>query len=344
MNVARIRTLAWGLTLAFGVEGGALGFLPAYADDDRFAGSQLFVQTSANLNVFASNLQLTQNPTVDMAMVFQPRFRLGGGFQLRARAALAYEFTDSDLTQSRNELFWGDTQLQLFYRDIPVLPWGTKVQVAVLVGLPTSKVSQAQTNIFTPGVLAQAFHQFGGVADGTVLLMGTVWYQRPLYENTTPGIRGDDSPVPRQCFTASDTTCTEQASGVANVRDNLSWSAVLLGTWGRVSPALFFAMSHQVPYAFRDLPGVEDVPEGANDARVFTSFSGWVNYNINSWLTAEAGYSMTRNVLNGEGAFGNPIFDQYQDMRVYLGANIGLDRFYRALGGQAEAGGGVIRN
>ena len=38
------------------------------------------------------------------------------------------------------------------------------------------------------------------------------------------------------------------------------------------------------------------------------------------------------------------MFDGYQDMRVYLGVNVGLDRFYRALRGDGADDGGVVRN
>lgn len=309
----------------------------------RFAGSQLFIQTSANLNVFVPDLQLTRNETVDTSLTFLPRFDLGAGLQLRGRIGLAYEFTNSDFTARTNEVLLSDTTLQLFYRKLPALPWGTRWQVAAQVSFPTSKISQAQTNIITPGVLAQAFHGFSDVLGGAVLLMATGAYSRPLYESTTPRTT-EALPYTRQCFSVADVTCSRQSSGLANVRDNLTWSSILLGTWGAWSPAVFFRMSHQFPYAFRDLPGVEDDPAGGNDVRVLTTFAAWVDYSANSWLTLEVGYSMARNILSAQGDIGNPVFDEFQDMRLYLAANVGLDRFYRALSGQGGDASGVIRN
>jgi hypothetical protein len=53
---------------------------------------------------------------------------------------------------------------------------------------------------------------------------------------------------------------------------------------------------------------------------------------------------MSRNVLTGASTYGNPIFDQYQDMRLYVQAIFTLDKLYQAIFQGRDAGqGGVIR-
>jgi len=56
----------------------------------------------------------------------------------------------------------------------------------------------------------------------------------------------------------------------------------------------------------------------------------------------EVGYQFARSVLDEDGSYGNPIFSRYQDMRVYLGFNIGLDSLYKSFAGES-AESGVIR-
>jgi hypothetical protein len=60
---------------------------------------------------------------------------------------------------------------------------------------------------------------------------------------------------------------------------------------------------------------------------------------VNSWLTPEVGYWLSRSVLNEAGQRGNQFFDRYQDMRVYVGANVAIDNVLKALeGGPADSG------
>ena len=71
-------------------------------------------------------------------------------------------------------------------------------------------------------------------------------------------------------------------------------------------------------------------------------FSAWLDYNWNAWFTTEVGYWMQRAALTADGKYGNPFFDRYQDMRVYLGASFQVDNLIKQLeGGSGE--GGIVR-
>lgn len=309
----------------------------------RFAGSQLFTQVAANLNTFFPDLQQTPNETVGMAVVLAPRFDLGEGFQLRARAGFDLEFTDSDWTKYQNEVMWRDTSVQLFYRGLPAMPWGTRAQFAVQASLPTSKVSQAQTNIVTPGALGQVFHTFTDVLDGAVTVIATANYSHPIFESGSPQLRYDYD-YARSCG-AGAAACTTSIGGANNVSDRFSWSALLVGGWGDFAPGVFFGMGHDFPIEAETGgtaadPGVEEFAGVRNTM----SFAAWLDWNATSWLTAEIGYSMSRGLLDGDGTYGNPIFDRDENMQVYALFNVGLDRFYKALAGDESEAQGVIRN
>ncbi|MBL0194473.1 MAG: hypothetical protein IPQ09_09690 [Myxococcales bacterium] len=311
-----------------------------------FAGTQLFTQVATATSTFAAGQTQYQNPTTDMTLFFLPRYALSKDWQIRARTTFTYEFTNSDTTTTRNEPRFGDTGLQLFYRGIPAFA-GIKPQVAVGLTAPTSPESRARTMIVTPALTVQLFKSFELPREGELDVIGFATYSHPLYSNTTGGIRGD-FPYKRACFGAG-AGCDDQLGGSANASDILSWSAIVSVTYGKFSPAFWFNLSHQFLYKFSPENDV-DATRGLTAQRLSdpttvrngTYFSFWLDYEANSWLTPEIGYYMGRSTLRADGTFGNPFFDRYQDMRVYLGANINIDNLEKAIeGGEAEAG--VVR-
>ena len=72
-------------------------------------------------------------------------------------------------------------------------------------------------------------------------------------------------------------------------------------------------------------------------------FSAWLDYNVNSWLTAEVGVWNSTSAITGAGTRANPLFNQYADTRVYLGASFQLDNLVKAIQGGSEGEGGVVR-
>lgn len=286
----------------------------------RFRGSVLHSQTSVSLNALAPALQLSSNPTVETALVIAPRYRVATDFELRGRLSLSYEWTSSDTTTALHELELSDASLGLMYHGIPSFLGDTKALVGLDVVLPLSKVSQARTMILAPGVSATLSHTF---AD-TVELRGSGAYRRPWYEYSTAGLERPPA-YARQCFGA-ELGCVDQASGVANVRDALSWSLVAVGSWGAFHATLWFDMTHQFPYGFQPLEGVSPRADQAS-VRVSTFASVAASYEFTDWVSAELSYSMARSLFNGDGSYGNPLFDANQDMRLNLGATLDVARF-----------------
>jgi hypothetical protein len=181
------------------------------------------------------------------------------------------------------------------------------------------------------------------VLGGEVDLIVSGVYSHPLYRNTTSELRGT-APYAFQCV--GGTSCQDQLSGTFNVSDSFGYSLILSGEWGKWSPALFYRGTSQWSYRGSDRANPVDgttvtSPAGFDPTHVRqrSYFSAWLDYNANSWLTAEVGYWLDRTTLGEDGTRGNPFFDKNQDMRFYLGASFNIDNIMKQLeGGQTEAG------
>jgi hypothetical protein len=308
----------------------------------RWAGTQIFAQTSMTTATVDKSQNQYYNPTVDSALYITPRFAINDAFQLRARVVFSYEYTNSDTTVTKNEPRFSDTTLSLFYRKIPELPGGIKPAVAANLGFPTSPESRARTMLVNPGAslqLSKTFEHLPG--NGSLDLLASTGYSHPLYRSTTPEVR---TPRPYGVQCAGGGTCTDQLSGTFNTSDSISYTFLVSATWGKWSPALYYLGASQWAYTGKEVQlngrPVES-PEGFGPTSVRQSsyFSAWVDYEANSWLTAEVGYWLSRSALTESGTRGNPFFDKYQDQRVYIGANFNIDNIMKQLeGGPTEAG------
>lgn len=313
---------------------------------DNWTGSSIFGQIGMSPDVVAPGLTQTQAASVDSFLALQPRYALSKNWQLRARVAFSYEFTDNYNTGTtyKNEPRFGNSFTDLWYRGIPSFWNGTKVQLAARLSWPTSPESQAQSMIVAPGLVAQLSKGFEHVLGGELMYIGNVSFSHPFYRYTTAGLNKDPAYAPA-CF-GRDETCFLQGSGLANTRDALSWTTIVVGEWGKFSPGAFLLVSHNFPYKFQDLQyqgQPVDRVNGAPGVRTSTYFAAWLDYHLNDWLTPEVGYQFLRPSLDPDGKYGNPLFNRYSDgMRVYLGANIALDSLYKTLSGQ-QGDAGIVR-
>ncbi len=312
-----------------------------------WAGTQLFVQTSMSTQTIFRGQQQAYNPTVEAAAFILPRYAINKDFQLRGRLVVNYEMTNSDTTKTRNEPVLSDTLLQTWYRGIPAIA-KIKPMVALNVGLPTSKVSRSRTMVTAPGATLQLFRAFEHVLGGEVDVITGLTYSHPFYRSQTAETL-EPTPYTFSCFGGN--ACQDQLAGIFNPSDILSYSLIVAGSWGKWSPAVFFLGSSQWTYSGRDdltfqgrpVPTVESTTgQAPNAVRQTSFFMTWLDYEANSWLTAEVGYFMSRSALTEGGRYGNPFFDRYNDMRVYLGANFNIDNIMKTLEGEGGEG-GVVR-
>jgi hypothetical protein len=309
-----------------------------------WAGTQIFATTSMTTSTVFRGQTQYDNPTVDSSIWLQPRYALSEAFQLRGLLIYSYEFTNADDTTTKNEPRFSDTTISLFYRKIPEIPGGIKPAVAISAGLPTSPESRARTLMVNPGVTVQLVKPFEKVLGGEVDIIASGVYSHPLYRYTTSEIRGQ-RPYAYQCV-GGGTSCQDQLSGTFNTSDSVGYSLLISGEWGKWSPALFYRGTSQGAYTGSTAKNPVDgtnisAPAGFEPTHIRqrSYFSGWLDYNANSWLTAEVGYWLDRTTLGEDGTRGNPFYDRYQDMRVYLGASFNIDNIMKQLeGGPTEAG------
>lgn len=310
-----------------------------------WAGSAIFPTVSMSTSTVFQGQQQYYDPTVEASTFILPRYSINDAFQLRGRLVIDYEMTNSDTTTTRNEPVLSDTILTLVYRKIPEFAT-LKPSVSLNLVLPTSKAARYHTMIFSPGIAGQLAKTFDHVAGGEMLLVGTVGYSHPIYQSKTSEL----SAPPPYATACAGGNCGESPAygGKFNTSDAISYTLTVQQTWGKWSPALFYLGRSQWAYTGNDATYMGRTVGGPNDfsaAHVsqLHYFSAWLDYEVNSWLTAEVGYFLQRAGLTDNGTYGNPFFDRYQDNRVYLGVNIAPDALIQQLSGQGEGEGGIVR-
>jgi hypothetical protein len=313
-----------------------------------FAGSSLYVQNSMTTGTVFRGQQQDWNPTIESSFWLLPRYALNDAFQLRGRLIVNYEFTDSDSTTYRGEPQLSDTTLSLFYRKIPPLPLGIQAALAFNAGLPTSKMSRARTNVFTPGGTLQLVKPIEHIFGGEGMLMGSVIYSHPVYTSRNAEVVDPRPPGAFSCMGGN--TCQDLLTGSMNPSDSLVYALLFVLEWGHWSPALYYLGGSQWVYTPKEVRNpVDGTPIGRPDGFEPTSvrqthyFSAWLDYNFNSWITGEIGFWNSTSVLAASGRYSNPFFNQYADTRVYLGASIQLDNLVKEIQGGDQGEAGIVR-
>lgn len=303
--------------------------------------TQLLATFGLTLPTIIRDLNQYANDTVDMSIALRPRWTFNRMLQLRAGIAFSYEFTNSDLTTTRNEPRFGDMNLDLWITGIPPLGGAVKFWVAPRLIFPVSVESRARTMIVTPGLVVQGAYGIEHVLGGELDIIANATFTHPLYEYTTPGVR--TAPANRAtCFGAGNGGgCNEQLSGLFNPANTVSWALILAQSWEHFSPGVFFSMQHIFPYQGADSAVL--LHNNPTSVRTNTIFAAWVDWIATPWFTAEVGYQVFRNLLNADGTYGNPFYAPYQDSRFYLQTVFSLDKIYDIASGRSGGGGGVIR-
>jgi hypothetical protein len=295
--------------------------------------------------------QQDPNPTVSTNVWLLPRYAINEAFPLRGRFIVDYEYTNSDSTLTRNEPVVSDTTVSLFYRKLPKLPGGIQPNLALNVVAPTSKLSRSRTMVVGTGATLQLAKPFEHVLGGDGMLLGSLIYTHPFYTSNTAVVADARPAGAVQCAGGSGDCNNLQTGGTLNPANTLSYFLLLEMEWGKWNPAIYYLGSSQWVYAPSEVNNPVDGrplqpgPGAENPSRTRQThyFSVWLDYTFNSWFTGEVGYWNSRSALNGAGNYGNPFFDRYTDMRVYLGASIQLDNLVKTLQGGGAEEAGIVR-
>lgn len=308
----------------------------------RWADSQLQVGMSANADLFDQTYRPDSRSlaALDLWVTALPRYRVGDHFQLRAAWGFEVELANSDSTTTRRDPVAGDPSIELWFLGTPALG-ELRFSFGAGVELPVSNYSRALTTILTVTATARASWA-ADVAAGRFTAVLTGGYAHVFSGYTTPGVRGD-FPYARGTFDGDLTSVgvPNQLSGRTNVHDALGGHLTVTQAWGRWSPGFSFGLSRAWAYDTTRtvLTGFAD-PSHTRDT---SSFSLWLDASAASWLTFELGYTMTRRLLRDDGTWGNPFYDPAQDWRVYLVANVELDRLGEALSERGAGLGRILR-
>lgn len=313
-----------------------------------FAGTQLYNQNSITTATVFRGQQQDHNPTVESNLWLLPRYAINKDFQIRGRAIVTYEYTNSDSTTYRNEPLLSDAGLQLFYRSIPAF-LGIKPQVAVTLTAPTSKASRARTMMIAPGIIGQLSKQIEHVLGGEMMFLLSVSYTHPIYQQRQPGVVDARDVQTFTCVAGG--ACGDLLSGQMNASDTLAYMFLVEQEWGKFAPALLYFGGTQWAYTPKDVqqadvvaggnnvPVTSGQPGGATVTRQTHYFNAFLDYNFSPWFTGEVGYWNSTPGINENGKYANPIWNPYGDTRVYVGCNINIDNLLKALeGGEADAG------
>ena len=224
--------------------------------------------------------------------------------------------------------------------------------LAVNVALPTSKVSRARTLFASPGVQLQLVKGFEHFIGGDLMIISSLIYAHPFYSSRNPEVVDPRAPGAFQCVGGN--TCSDMLSGTLNPSDTLTTTLFIGASWGKVSPGISYLGGTQWVYHPAEVRanqiqpqlGDEIITSGQQNpqqVRATHLISAFIDYNLTSWITAEVGYNMSRNVLDADGRFGNPFYSRYQDTRVYLSTSIQLDNLVKILNGDDHGEAGIVR-
>lgn len=304
----------------------------------RWVDSQITLWATANGAFFDRSYTESGSVTraFDVHLSIAPRLRIGRGFQLRAWWGVEVELTDASHTTTKRELRSTDAELSAWYLGLPSLgEW--RVALAAGVSLPLSVESRANTTILTPFAVAQTSWAASALA-GRFTAVARLGYAHVFMSYSTPSLRGG-FPFARVAVVRGEDT--DQLRGLTNIHDRLWTALTLTQSWGRLSLGTHLAMNFGWAYPAHSTDGIPtDMPDGA--VREWSSFSAWLGVGVTSFLTVETGYTITRDVLDADGTYGNPFYDRFRDWRVYLSLNLEPDRIADALNGRGAGYGRAV--
>ncbi len=271
----------------------------------------------------------SSQPTADFTFYFRPRWTFSDNFQIRGLLVGSVEMTDTAFTNTtyQHQFLFSDPVVDFMYTGLPTIG-GFKINLALRTTFPLSLASQAQTRIMGLGAVVSIIRPIPHVLGGALTFAVIGAYLHPFYEYTTPGT--DTVPYARQCGPGGDASCTGQGGSSYNVANSFSLIATAQLAWTHFNLNAIMWLTNSLTYGPSGIGATSAIadPSTIRDSSYFI-FSG--EYTPSDWMGIEVGYFMQRSFLMADGTIGNPIYDPYQDSRVYLGFNFTLDRMYEAI-------------
>lgn len=289
----------------------------------------------------APNAYRTFNPTYTWTFIGLAGYRFDKDTSFSVFQPAVVELTDSATTNTRQELWFLDTILDLshtFYEMEPVKDAQTlKLGAGVGASLPLSKASQAEGMIFAPRARVGATYDFKHVLEG-LGLGADFYYSRRLLTSNTLAAAG-----PYSCSIVNETLshpCTRLDSFPSTQDELLAIASADLGVSSKlhVGLQLWFYWDHSASLAtatFTDPSGGTN-PLTLNDgstthwhnSRLFTTS---VSYAFTQWFTAGLRITNTFNERSPNGALRAPL--NPLDTLVGVDLSVSFDKLYMSTRG-----------
>lgn len=294
----------------------------------------------------------SEGEVVSMEFSFNPRFSFINSKTNWAWAGLnipwSVELTNSDVTSKRQQVLFGDMQIQTaynrtFYRGKEGLSFLGGPRFSV--GLPTSLVSQnngtyART-VLGLGLISNVPFHSGDAFNGVFFSAATNW-QHLFSEANVPVY--EDLRLPRQTGTGQ-TLQSDILSGIPFVRNQITAS---LSYWLTIVGDLSFGNTWGIQVPFRDEQIVTDCDvyienEGcksimpsadASNATPATVFDVSLNYTVANLVQLGLGYNNTTSQLGPDGRRRSMFYSP--DAQFYLSAFVFLDSIYSKVAPKQE--------
>lgn len=335
---------SWGLVGAFAIAMYAPGawaqprtpeapFNPTRRGTNRWEGSIVALSLGAQ---FMSEYS-TPPVELSLGVGLGPRVWLGRGFQLRGALSFTHPLSSDEGTTVRAETRVQDPSVALWFHGIPSFG---NFHPAVAVGLvfPLSEESRARTLLFATDVVAR-LAWWRRVSSVTLFARASAGWEHRLYEYTTAGVRTPATLRP-SCFgSGSGGSCSDQLSGVAAVTDYLWWSLAFAPRWRHFSPGVSFELDMGIPASFASVTTLHSAPSN----RYFSTFSTWLEFIPTPPLSVILSYTLSREVLDADGTYGNPFWAPFQQPVVALTVAVRVDELVAVARGEPAGPGGVVR-
>lgn len=290
-----------------------------------FHGSSLSYSHSASVFTLAPGAEPFYNPNWGHRLGLFPEWHFNDQFFARGRFFISQELTLSDSTAHTREFELSDLWL-----DAGLTGWkepvtGLKLGGSLRVGLPTSRVSQAQTRVATvgPGVsLTRTFDLLGGLS----LSYGARFTYR--FHRSTTGLNA--GPSVQGCGVASSEACAEFLStGVRNAPFDITHGLdVSFSPISVVTVAASFSLVHVWLYPLSTLPKELQSAQGiaqvlGTDTRNASSFNLSVSWQAFKPVGFTLGAFTYSSQLGPDGRFIFPLFNR--NTSLYLEAAVDIE-------------------
>ncbi len=303
-----------------GIAVSADGTLARGDANSPWRGSSISYDHVSNTVGLDKGSELTWNPYYAQSLTLAPRYWFHDSFYTGLVWAVEQELTDSDWTTQRHEMIASDLFLDLGWAGWTEKNSGVRVSGAVRLGLPVSKLSQAQTLILSVAPSVRVSRHFN-VLQGLNVSWNARWTSR-AFDSTTP-----------VADTAGIRSCAVDCESLTNMGYLNAWGDISTGPSVAFFPiprlTLFADMRFGEAFLYDNAevlnPVTGEVLQG-KEAEVSSRYNSYfglgASYDVLDEVSATVSVSTPSPQLGADGERRSPFFNRFTQVGVGLSLNI----------------------